>query len=165
MRCIVRTIGIGGIMLAIAACSPAAEAPAEGADAITPRNPFFGTWELTAARIAPWWDKQGAEPAPDPAFTTFRLAADAASGPPIVTCAKPAYSTNIVPPRALFEGNLPDPATDAAAFGITALDITMLTFSCTDNDADVSLDFPMADDGSILLGLDNVVYTFRRTGS
>jgi len=41
----------------------------------------------------------------------------------------------------------------------------MLTFSCEDNARNVSLDFPMTDDGSILLGLDNVVYTFTRTGA
>lgn len=156
---------IAGVMLAVAACSPAAEAPVEGVDVITPRNPFFGTWELTAARVAPWWDKQGEEPAPDPAFTKFTLAADKSSGPPIVTCAKPVYSTNIVPPRSLFEGNLPDPAKDAAELGLTGLDITTLTYSCEDNDASVSLDFPMIDAETILLGLDNVVYTFKRTGS
>jgi len=151
--------------LAAAACSPAAEGPAEGVDAITPRNPFFGTWKLAATRVAPWWDSQGQEPAPDPAFTTFTLAADKSSGPPIVTCGKPSYSTNIVPPRSLFEGNLPDPAKDAAALGLTALDITSLTYSCEDNSATVSLDFPMLDDNTILLGLDNMVYTFKRAGS
>ncbi len=160
-----RRLLIASIMLAAPACSPAVEAPAEGADAITPRNPFFGTWELTAARVAPWWDMSGEEPAPDPAFTKFTLAADKSSGPPIVTCSKPAYSTNIVPPRSLFQGNLPDPAKDAAALGITALDITQLTYSCEDNTASVSLDFPMVDDETILLGLDNVIYTFKRTGS
>jgi hypothetical protein len=163
-RCIVRGLLIAGVVFATA-CSPAAEAPSDGVDAITPRNPFFGTWELTAARLAPWWDKQGEEPTPDPAFARFTLAADKSSGPPIVTCSKPSYSTNVVPPRALFEGNLPDPAKDAAAFGITALDITSLTYSCEDNSATVSLDFPMVDDDTILLGLDNVVYTFKRSGS
>lgn len=152
-------------LLTLVGCSPASEPLAASADAIAPRNPFFGTWELTAARIAPWWDRQGEEPTPDPAFKTLTLAADKSSGPPIITCAKPSYSTNIVPPRALFEGNLPDPAKDAAAFGITALDITTLTYSCEDNAANVSLDFPMADDGTILLGLDNTVYKFKRTGS
>ena len=156
---------IVGVLALAAACSPAAEKADEGVDAITPRNPFFGAWELTAARVAPWWDNQGEEPAPDPAFSKFKLAADASSGPPIVTCSKPVYSTNIVPPRALFEGNLPDPAKDAAALGLTALDITTLTFTCEDNNASLSLDFPMVDDETILLGLDNVVYTFKRTGS
>jgi hypothetical protein len=164
MRFNVRGLIAGCLLLAATACSPAAETPAEGADAITPRNPFFGTWELTAARVAPWWDKVGEEPAPDPAFTKFTLAADKTTGPPIVTCAKPAYSTNIVPPRSLFQGNLPDPTKDAAALGITDLDVTVLSYSCSDNNADVSLDLPMLDAETILLGLDNVVYTFKRTG-
>jgi hypothetical protein len=156
---------IVGILALAAACSPAADTPDEGVDAITPRNPFFGTWELTAARVAPWWDNQGQEPAPDPGFTKFKLAADASSGPPIVSCSKPVYSTNIVPPRTLFAGNLPDPSRDAVALGLTTLDIMVLTFTCEENNASVSLDFPMVDDETILLGLDNVVYTFRRTGS
>ncbi|MFZ4685502.1 MAG: hypothetical protein ACOYMK_07800 [Hyphomonadaceae bacterium] len=156
---------IVGVLALAAACSPAADTPAEGVDAITPRNPFFGTWELTAARVAPWWDNQGEEPAPDPGFTKFKLTADASSGPPIVTCSKPVYSTNIVPPRALFEGKLPDPAGDAVALGLTALDITMLTFTCEENNASVSLDFPMVDEATVLLGLDNVVYAFKRTGN
>ena len=60
-------VALVAALLGLAACSPSAkEEPAEGADAITPRNPFFGTWELTAAKIAPWWDKQGEEPAPEP---------------------------------------------------------------------------------------------------
>jgi hypothetical protein len=29
----------------------------------------------------------------------------------------------------------------------------------------VSLDFPMMDEATVLLGLDNVVYAFRRTGN
>ena len=155
----------GCLLLAAAACSPVADTREEGVDAVTPRNPFFGTWELTAARVAPWWDQQGEEPAPDPAFKKFTLAADKSSGPPIVTCAKPTYSTNIVPLRSLFQGNLPEPTKDAATLGITDLDVTMLTFTCTDNNADVSLDFPMRDAETILLGLDNVIYTFKRTGS
>lgn len=153
-------------LLALAACSPAADTtPAEGADIPTPRNPFFGTWELTAARIAPWWDQQGEEPAADPAFVTFTLAADATTGPPIVTCSKPRFATDIVAQRSLFEGNLPDPSADAAELGFTSPDITVLSFSCQDGDADVSLDFPMRDDRTILLGLDNVIYTFTRTSS
>ena len=156
---------IVGILALAAACSPPADTPDEGVDAITPRNPFFGTWELTAARVAPWWDNQGQEPAPDPGFTKFKLTADASSGPPIVSCSKPVYSTNIVPPRTLFAGNLPDPSRDAVALGLTTLDIMVLTFTCETNNASVSLDFPMVDDETILLGLDNVVYTFKRTGS
>lgn len=161
------------------ACTPAAEnkapepeaaapssASAEagsgaGADAITPRNPLFGSWELIAARVAPWWDGKGAEPAPDPALSKITFTADKASGAPITTCAKPTYAANIVPERNLFEGNLPEPAKDAAALGFKDTSVTVLSFSCSDDARDVSLDFPMIDEQTIMLGLDNVLYTFR----
>ncbi len=152
-------------LIALAACSPAAEnKSAEGADIPTPRNPFFGTWELTAARIAPWWKGPGEDPAPDPAMTTFTLRADETTGPPLLTCSKPSFSTNMASARSLFQGNLPDPDADAASLGFTSPDITVLTYTCSDSDADVALDFAMLDEERIMLGLDNVIYTFRRTG-
>lgn len=151
---------------ALAACGPAADSkPTSGPDAVTPSNPFFGTWELKAARIAPWWDKAGEDPAADPAFAKFAFAADTASGPPLLTCAKPSYTVDIKPLRGLFEGNLPNPIADAAALGITDASTTVLTFECAEGDKDVAIDFPMVDDDTILLGLDNVVYTFVRTGT
>lgn len=152
------------VLLALAACTPAANEPAEGADAVTPRNPFFGTWEMTNARIAPWWKGPGEEPAPDPAMAKFTLAADKTAGPPLLTCARPQFATNYSPVRSLFQGNLPDPAKDAAELGFAAPDVTILSYTCEDGVADVLLDFAMVDDDRIMLALDNVIYTFRRTG-
>ncbi len=152
-------------VLVAAACTPATEDAPAGADVATPRNPFFGAWEVTHARIAPWWKGPGEEPAADPGFTRFTLQADASSGPPLLTCDDPQYSTNIMPARSLFQGNLPDPAIDAAALGFRSPDITVLSFTCQSGTADISVDFAMLDDGQILLGLDNVIYTFQRTGS
>jgi hypothetical protein len=151
-------------LLVLCACTPAADEEAADVDTPTPRNPFFGTWQVTHASVAPWWKGPGEGPDPDPAMDEFTLHADKTIGAPLLTCTKPSYATNIVPARGLFQGNLPDPPKDAAALGFTAPDITVLTYSCTDNNADISLDFPMRDDGQIMLGLDNVVYTFRRTG-
>ena len=154
--------------MALAACSPAAEekpaAEASGPDAITPHNPLFGEWDLTAAKIAPWWDKKGEEPAPDQGLSHISFSAVKSTGPAIVACEKPRYAVNLVPLRSLFEGNLPDPAADAAAIGFKDTSATVITFSCEDNTRDVTLDFPMIDDDAIALGLDNVVYTFKRTG-
>lgn len=165
----VRRVLLGVFGLALAACTPAADEaakPAEhaenGADAITPSNPFFGSWEVIGARIAPWWDGKGEEPAPDATMTKFKLTADASTGPDIVTCAKPKYAVNMRPERWLFEGNLPDPLKDAAALGFKDASITVLSFSCAEDNRDVSLDFPMIDDDTIMLGLDNVLYTFKR---
>lgn len=154
-------------LLGLAACSPEAKkdaAPAEGADVVAPKNPFFGTWELTAAKIAPWWDNKGEEPTPDPAMAKIVFHADRSSGPTLLTCDKPHYIVNIAPQRALFEGNLPDPPKDAPALGFTSPDVTVLAFSCASGTADVSADFPQVTDDTIMLGLDNVLYTFKRTG-
>jgi hypothetical protein len=151
--------------LALAACSPTASEEPAGADTPTPRNPFFGRWEMVHAAIAPWWKGPGEEPAPDPAMVSFTLAADKASGAPLLTCSKPAYATNLSASHGLFQGNLPDPAADAAALGFTTPDVTVLTYTCSENNADVSLDFAMLDQDRIMLALDNVIYTYRLTGS
>ena len=153
------------VALSLAACSPAAEAPAAtGADAVTPRNPFFGTWEIKAAHIAPWWDGEGEEPAADPAYTKLSLEAAATSGAPVLTCDKPSYMTDIKPLRGLFESLLPEPDKDAAALGLTETSPTVLTFSCASGTADVEAQFVMVDLDTILLGIDNVIYTYTRTG-
>ncbi len=159
-----RFLSVSVIAFALVACTPATEEAASGADVPTPRNPFFGTWEVTRARIAPWLKEGEPEPEADPAFTRFSLQPDASSGPALLTCDDPQYATNLVSPRGLFEGNLPDPAADAAALGFVSPDITVLSFSCKSGTADVGLDFAMLDDGQIMLGLDNVIYTFARTG-
>lgn len=169
-------IAIGG-GLALSACGPAEQAPAasaadthadaamEDTDTTLPSNPFFGAWTMTSAKIAPWWDGKGEEPAPDPAFAAnVVLAADKSSGPPIVACDKPSYILDRTQPQSLFEGNLPDPVKDAAALGFTGDKIVTLNFTCASGAADVSLDFPMKDPSTIMLGLDNVIYTFRFVG-
>ena len=150
---------------ALAACSPKAEAPAErSADApIVPSNQFFGKWQLKRAQVAPWWDGKGEEPVADPAFTMVAFGPDKSSGAPIVTCDKPQYSVSLTPPPGLFEGNLADPFPQARMLGFMDKDITMMRFGCASGAADVSLDFPMLDDNTIMLGLDNVIYTLTRT--
>jgi hypothetical protein len=162
----VRLILLAGA-LALAACSPKAEAPAaadRSADApIVAANPFFGKWQLTRAQVAPWWDGKGEEPVADPAFTMVQFAADKSSGAPIVTCDKPQYTVSMITPPGLFEGNLADAFSQARMIGFMDKDITMLRFGCASGAADVSLDFPMLDDNTIMLGLDNVIYTLSRT--
>lgn len=154
------------------ACSPAPKpeaanaspAPAtSGVEVITPRNPFFGTWGLEGAKIAPWWDQKGQEPAPDPAMAKISFDAETSAGPPLLTCDKPKYAVNVFSPRRLFGGALPDPAKDAAEMGFNPEGVTTMTFTCASGTPDVSLDFPMVNDETIMLGLNNVIYTFRRT--
>ncbi len=42
-------------------------------------------------------------------------------------------------------------------------DITAMSFSCESDAADVSLEFAMLDENTIMLGLDNMIYTLTRT--
>jgi hypothetical protein len=153
--------------VALAACSPRDSDP--GASVARPGNPFFGTWKTATAQVAPWWMEPGAPPQMNPEFqnTPIVFAASKSSGPSIVACKAPIYAVDIVRPRTLFEGHLRDVAADAAALGftsqeITSQEITRMNLSCTDDNKDVSLDFPMVDDDTILLGLDNMIYTLKR---
>ncbi len=153
------------------ACSPQTEGPAGAPTAssadgpITPVNPIFGKWQLVRAQVAPWWDGKGPEPIADPAFTAIDFQPKSSSGPPIATCARPIYSVSLVTPAALFQGNLKDPWADARKLGFLKSDITMLSFSCGDNNKDVALDFPMQAEDTLMIGLDNVIYTLQRTPS
>jgi hypothetical protein len=153
----------------VGACSPKGEGPAgtpaaSSADGpITPVNPIFGKWQLVRAQVAPWWDGAGAEPVADPAVTAIDFEPKSSSGPPIATCAKPIYSVSLVTPAALFQGKLKDPWMDARTLGFLKSDITMLSFSCGDNDKHVELDFPMPAEDTLMLDLDNVIYTLQRT--
>ena len=166
-------------LMALTGCDQPVEAPvdaaptapvevtpdaASGADAVTPHNPFFGAWSMISAKVAPWWDGTGEEPAADPAFgTKIILGANKTAGPDILHCDAPKYTVSIISPRTLFEGNLPDPGKNATELGFKSSEITTVNFSCSENSRDVSLDFPMIDDDTIMLGLDNVIYTFTRT--
>jgi hypothetical protein len=156
--------------LVLAACSPSpGESPTEPAaqssaeTPIVPKNPLFGRWQLTRAQVAPWWNGEGEKPVADPALTTMEFQPGKSSGPPIATCDKAEYAVSLITPAGLFEGNLPDPFTQARMLGFLEKDVTLVRFSCASGGADVSLDFPMLDDNTVMLGLDNMIYTLTRT--
>jgi hypothetical protein len=151
------------LALAVAACSPEAETP-DAAEKSRPGNPFFGVWRTETAQVAPWWNGPGGAPEMNPDFqnTPITFAADKSSGPKLIACDAPVYTVSLVRPEGLFEGNLPAPAMDAASLGFPARDILSLNLSCTQDNKDVSLDFAMADDATVMLGLDNMIYTLKR---
>ena len=154
----VRLFALTGF-LALTACSQGDPA----ATVAHPGNPFFGKWKTVSAKVAPWWTEPGAPPQMNPDFEKpVVFEAKKASGPPLTTCKAPIYTVNIVRPRTLFEGHLRDLAADTAALGLTDGEVTQLNYNCTDDNKDVSLDFPMVDDDTILLGLDNMIYTLKR---
>ena len=59
----------------------------------------------------------------------------------------------------------PQAVSQQLGFTITGNDITQMNLSCKDGDRDVSLDFPMLNDNTIFLGLDNIIYTLQRSAS
>jgi hypothetical protein len=155
-----RLLALAGVF-ALASCSPGDSDP--GASVARPGNPFFGTWKTVSAEVAPWWNEPGAPPQMNPDFEKpLVFEAKKSSGPAIAACSAPLYAINLVRARTLFEGHLQDPANEAAALGLTGEEITQMNLSCTDDNKDISLDFPMVDDDTILLGLDNMIYTLKR---
>lgn len=158
-------IVLAACVIALAGCSPKA-ATTEGSqpDVARAGNPFFGSWKTATAQVAPWWDQAGAAPEINPEFenTVIKFEAGKSSGPKLLTCDKAEYAVSLVSVNVLFEGNLPDPAASAASLGLPPRDIGQLNFRCATGDNDISLDFPMADDDTILLGLDNMIYTLKR---
>jgi hypothetical protein len=146
-------------VIAAVLCLCAAPAAAAAAD-----NPFLGTWAVTDAKIAPWYDGNGAKPKIDPALArkTILFARSSASGSSVVGCSKPIYAVTTVGPEMLFEGNLKDPAKDAATLGFKSDKIVTMNEGCDVKTGDMALDFPMVDQDTILLGLNNMIYTLKR---
>jgi hypothetical protein len=145
-------------LVAAAACAPKAPANA---------NPFLGTWTVTDAKAAPWYDGvNGAVPAIDPEFMgkTIVFAEKTASGSPVVACDNAVYTITMVGPDMLFEGALKNPAADAAALGFKSDKIKTLNESCDVSTGDMELDFPMVDSDTLLLGVNSMVYTLKRAG-
>jgi hypothetical protein len=143
-----------GLLAAVASAGPAA---AQGA--------FGGAWTVVEAKPAPWVDgSPSTTPDFDPAIqrATVVFRADRVEGPPPIGCRKVQYEVKEVEPGYLFQGGLADPERQAAALGFAGNRILNLTESCDDDNADVELEFALATDGTALLGLNNVVYRFRR---
>jgi hypothetical protein len=150
--------------------SPAAAAfanvkePVDSPDSI---KLFYGSWQVADAKVASFYDGGGAKPSPDPELMgkTIVLTPTSASGSKVLACPKTIYSAARVPTDFLFEGNLKNPAQDADDLGFKGEEIVSLSLSCDSKDSDLEFDFPMVDQDTILLGLNNMIYTLKRTHS
>ena len=127
-------------------------------------NPFFGSWKVASSIQAPWYDGNGALPTVDPELEgkTITFAKDRASGSRVVACAKPIYTLSTVEPESLFEGGLKNPAKEAAALGFKSNKIVSMNEGCDSSAGDMELDFPMVNNSTILLGINNCIYTLKR---
>lgn len=125
---------------------------------------FLGRWKVTEAKIAPWHDGTGAAPATDPALQgkTIIFSAHATGGSSVVACKNAIYTVSMIGPDMLFEGGLKNPEKDAVALRFRGDRIETLNIGCNSKSGDMELDFPMVDRDTLLLGLNNMVYTLKR---
>jgi hypothetical protein len=125
---------------------------------------FTGTWRVVEARPAPWVEQGSGQPSDNAAMKqgTITLAPERVDGPPPLGCTSPTYELNEVGPDYLFQGGLTDPGPQAAALGFTGTRIKLLSMSCVRDDADIGMDFALADDDTAMFALDNVIYRMVR---
>jgi hypothetical protein len=129
---------------------------------------FAGSWTVTKSQDAPWAGpesdlKPHYEPALRGAVITFRKTR--VDAPSWFACPKPHYEIVELEPESLFEGGLDDPdrglttpKETAAKLGFTGENFPTLETGCAE------LSFHLAAPDTILFGLNNVIYTMKRTG-
>lgn len=127
---------------------------------------FTGTWRFTHAQVAPWADAATAHIQQEwlgQSLTVIPGAADAGgrvTGPHPLQCEKATFEDTRVPAEGLFQGGLPAPARDAAlALGLPAGEVPGVSLSCSTG----VFEFHRADDTSLLLAVDNVIWTLDRS--
>ncbi len=117
-----------------------------------------GTWRFTHALPAPWdapvsgdANLQGQH---------LRLADGVMQGPAPLDCGTPArLAPTSLPAEGLFQGNLPAPAQETAqALGLKVFPVRGLSVTCDKG----LFEFHQADEDTLLLGLDNRVWTLSR---
>jgi hypothetical protein len=117
-----------------------------------------GLWRITHSVPAPWAAVVDASVAavPNHAGQTLVLDETALRGPGPLDCAPARVELLRVSAEGLFEGNLPAPAEEAArALGIAAFPVDQVRVTC----ANAAFDFHHVDSQTLLLGLDNRVWT------
>lgn len=122
---------------------------------------LLGTWRVSVGAVAPWVREN--EPQPNRREligATVTFAPTAVSGAPIMACANARYESTNMPAEGLFQGGLPAPATTAArALGFKALPVAGVSLTC---DRGI-FEYHVADAQSILVALDNVIWTLNRS--
>lgn len=125
--------------------------PALAADALT------GSWRFTHAAAAPW----GAPLAGGATLAgqTLILAPKRMQGPAPLDCGPARLEASAYPAEGLFQGNLPAPAKkQAQALGLGRFPVSGLRVTCGAG----IFEFHRADADTLLLGLDNRVWTLSR---
>jgi hypothetical protein len=132
-------------------------APAQVMAATDSASSLAGPWRFTHARPAPW-----GEPLAGSADLTGQilvLAANHMQGPAPLDCGPARLETTTYPAEGLFQGGLPAPAEPLAqALGIGQFPVAGVRVTCDKG----MFEFHRADADTLLLGLDNRVWTLSR---
>ena len=131
-----------------------------GASAANAANPgFMGKWTVTASQPAPW-----AQPNTTPVESDLKtlmgkmvtFSANRIDAPRPLTCRKPHYEMKQYEPDMLFQGNLTEPAKQAAALGYREKIVTLET-GC-----EGAIDFHFINSDNAMFALNNRLYKIER---
>ena len=134
----------------------------------TAQGVFAGSWRVTGAQDAPWvGPKSDLKPSYEAVLrnAVITFGPKRVDGPSWFACPKPHYAITELEPESLFEGGLDDPdrgmttpKETAAKLGFTGQKFPTLETGCAE------LSFHLAAPDTILFGLNNVIYTMKRSG-
>ena len=121
---------------------------------------IYGKWRITRAVIAPWSAAAGAGEMPAWLGASVAFSAARVKGPGPIGCANANYEATDNPPQGLFQGGLPEPADKSmSALGLAGASVAGVSLSC---DTGI-FEYHYADADTLLLALDNRVWTLDRT--
>lgn len=120
----------------------------------------LGRWRVTRARVAPWVYRAKLTSGNRSWIgRTITFAPGRVTGPGVLNCGRARYTATRVPAPLLFQGALTAPTADAADLGIVALPAPGARLRC---DTGV-FELHRADASTLLIALDNVIYTLDRS--
>ncbi|MBL0170292.1 MAG: hypothetical protein IPP90_06090 [Gemmatimonadaceae bacterium] len=146
-RVVRRAVGVAALSLV------AVHAPAQGRP--------LGVWRVERGVSAPWV-RQGVDRADTKAWVgrTVRFEASRVRGPGVLNCGRARFESASQPAEGLFQGGLPAPARSAAEqLGIVRFPVPGVLLTC---DAG-SFDFHRVDGTTMLIAVDNVIWTLSRS--
>ena len=134
-------------------------------------DPFYvGTWKISSAVVAPWWDNANTKP--DDAEMkslvgkTIVIQPKRTSGPQLFNCNAPNYRVRNFPADSLFQGSFGemrdrnksvDPEKVAASLGFKGKSWKTLETGCANE-----IDYHFLDDVNATFGLNNYVFFLKK---
>lgn len=131
---------------------------------------YFGTWKISSAVVAPWWDDPKTKPDDAEMKTligkTIVIQPARTSGPRLFNCDAPRYRVRNFPADWLFQGSFGemrdknhsvDPEKVAASLGFKGRSWKTLETGCANE-----IDYHFLDDMNAAIGLNNYVFFLKK---